>query len=290
MAENNKCGCIPKVYGDLILGVLHSIQGIIYIALGASLNRASIPVYITVPTGRPGNATTMYALSEVFIVSPIWLIGAFFLITGLFHFIRTGWCIPRQMTDAPKPRSVGPPSDDPKNMMIQGEQIRTWDRKVRWIEYSITSTLMIYTILLLSGISDFYAIAGCGAANVAMILFGFAGDLTDPLQPMYRVWTFVFGSIVGVAPWIFIFAQVGVIGARGISPGVLVYLITINIFTLFFSFAIAEFAYIMSYIGKGWTDKDKLARRNNVEIAYQILSAGTKTMLGVLTAAAVLTN
>ena len=284
MASKPCCSCIPKAYGDLILGLLHSAQGIIYIALGASLNRASIPVYVTLPTGRPGNATTMYTLSEVFTLSPIWLIAAFFLITGLFHLIRTNWCIKRQ--------SIFPaPRNESKTQSTVLD--RNWDRKIRWIEYSITSTLMIYTILLLSGISDIYAIGGCGAANVAMILFGFAGDLTDPNYPWNRVWTFVFGSIVGMAPWIFIFAQIGVIGARGVSPGVLVYLITINIFTLFFSFAIAELAFIMSYLypqDPTWTEPAREVRRENVEIAYQILSAVTKTMLGVLTAAAVLTN
>lgn len=269
------------------MGLLHSAQGIIYIALGASLNRASIPVYATLPTGRPGNASTLYTLSEVFTLSPIWLIAAFFLITGLFHLIRTGWCIERKSIYPDKTDTNSKP-----NSQVTAELDRNWDRKIRWVEYSITSTLMIYTILLLSGISDIYAIGGCGAANVAMILFGFAGDLTDPQYPWYRVWTFVFGSIVGMAPWIFIFAQIGVIGARGISPGVLVYLITINIFTLFFSFAVAELAYIMSYVGddKSWTKEQRQARRENVEIAYQILSAVTKTMLGVLTAAAVLTN
>jgi hypothetical protein len=231
---------------------------------------------------------TTYEIVDSFEASPLWLIIAFFFVTGMFHFIRSDVC--GCCTMSSKSEKLA-------------EEMRLWDRKVRWIEYSITSTLMIYAILMLSGVSDLYALAGAGGANLAMILFGYAGDLTDPMSGNDRMTTFIFGSVVGLAPWVVIFTQIGVMGTLGYAPGALVFVITIGLFFWFFTFAINEARYIYSFPSKNsgkvgssnrgdWMMDAKKTEyvRDAVEWWYQILSAVAKTLLGALTAAAVLTT
>ena len=43
--------------------------------------------------------------------------------------------------------------------------------RFRWVEYSISSTLMILLIALVTGLTDLAALIGIAGANVAMILF-----------------------------------------------------------------------------------------------------------------------
>jgi hypothetical protein len=50
--------------------------------------------------------------------------------------------------------------------------LRKGINRFRWIEYSISSTIMVLLIASYSGITDLTALIGITGANVAMILFG----------------------------------------------------------------------------------------------------------------------
>jgi len=110
----------------------------------------------------------------------------------------------------------------------------------RWVEYALSSSIMIWLIAELTGITDFAALVSIFAVNVAMIMFG-------ALQEKYetpgnrKFLPFIFGSMVGVVPWILIFVYVFQPGATGAAevPGFVIGIIA-SLFILFNTFAINQ--------------------------------------------------
>lgn len=102
----------------------------------------------------------------------------------------------------------------------------------RWIEYSVSASIMIVLIAMFTGIRDVAALLGLFAANTAMILFGL---LMERQQSTGGAdWSaFWFGCLVGAVPWVAIFWYVG--GAPRV-PG-FVWAITVTQLILFAAFA-----------------------------------------------------
>ena len=103
----------------------------------------------------------------------------------------------------------------------------------RWIEYSVSASIMIVLIAMFTGIRDIAALLGLFAANTAMILFGL---LMERQQAAGEAdWSaFLFGCLVGAVPWVAIFWYVA--GAPRV-PG-FVWAITITQLILFAAFAL----------------------------------------------------
>jgi hypothetical protein len=112
---------------------------------------------------------------------------------------------------------------------------RCLDRRAnyaRWIEYSVSASIMIVLIGMFVGIRDLAAVLAVFAANTAMILFGLLMERQQ--RPGTADWSaFWFGSLVGAVPWALIVVYLVQPPA---VPG-FVYAITVVQFVLFFSFA-----------------------------------------------------
>lgn len=129
----------------------------------------------------------------------------------------------------------------------------------RWIEYSISSSVMIVIIAMLVGIYDIAALIPLFGINAAMILFGWMMELHNQSlrqtqdKTQKTDWTsFIFGCIVGIIPWIAI--AIYLFGAGGGENKVpdFVYWIYFSIFLFFNSFAINQ---ILQYKKMGkWND------------------------------------
>ena len=69
----------------------------------------------------------------------------------------------------------------------------------RWVEYSLSSSIMIWLILAINGVTDIGALFAVFAVNAAMILFGALQEKYE--QPgTGRMLPFIFGSMVGIVP------------------------------------------------------------------------------------------
>lgn len=110
----------------------------------------------------------------------------------------------------------------------------------RWTEYSLSSSIMICLILAINGVTDFAALLAVFAVNAAMILFG-------ALQEKYEepgsggLLPFIFGSIVGIVPWIIVliyFLRPG--SDNDVAPPGFVIGIVISLFIFFNTFAINQ--------------------------------------------------
>ena len=145
----------------------------------------------------------------------------------------------------------------------------------RWIEYSVSASIMIVLIGLFVGIRDLAAVAALFVANTAMILFGLLMERQQ--TPGRADWSaFWFGSIVGLVPW----AVIAVYVAQPPTVPGFVYAITVVQFVLFASFATNM---ALQYARIGWW-RDYL----HGEVAYIVLSLTAKSLLAWLIFANVL--
>lgn len=117
-------------------------------------------------------------------------------------------------------------------------ELKAGFNRFRWIEYSFSATVMVLLICLYSGITGISAVVAIAGANVAMILFGWIQEVSNPPR---RVTTtmlpFWFGAIAGVAPWVVI--SINFVGAGSSIPGFVVG-IFVSLFVLFMSFALNQ--------------------------------------------------
>jgi hypothetical protein len=143
----------------------------------------------------------------------------------------------------------------------------------RWIEYSITSSLMIVLIAMVCGISDIAAILAIFGVNASMILFGLLFEkYENPGKPKWLAYWF--GCFAGIIPWVAIFLYLVNPGFDGGNPPGFVYAILISYFVLFNCFAINM---VLQYTKVGrW--RDYLYG----EKTYIILSLTAKSVLAWL--------
>ncbi len=141
----------------------------------------------------------------------------------------------------------------------------------RWVEYSLSSSIMIWLIAQITGITDIAALFSIFALNATMILFG-------ALQEKYetpgngRALPFIFGCMSGIVPWIVILIYFFSPGSNSeVEPPAFVYGIIISLFLFFNTFAVNQ---VLQYkqVG-GWRDYLRGER------AYITLSLVAKTAL-----------
>ncbi len=206
---------------NLALTVLHFVQAIgILVATGAF----AITVTSSFPEGPPG--TRMPNPDSMFTVRVGIAIGVFLLLAALDHLLTA--TVLRSVYEA---------------------DLRKGINRFRWLEYSVSATLMIILLSFYSGVANINAIITVIGANVGMILFGWLQEVMNPPgRASTTMKPFWFGTIVGITPWISI--VVNVIGSKTVPGFVYGILITQSIF--FFSFGLNQWLQYKS-IGK-WAD------------------------------------
>jgi hypothetical protein len=169
---------------NIVAFIAHGIQTIVMGALIAKQPDHSID-YNVVDTHLTGPPDTTVDLHVIGPMRPIWIVFSFILLCCISHGLVL-W-----------------------NWSSYEENIEKKYNPYRWIEYSVSSTLMILVICSVTGIRDIAALLGLAGCNLSMILFG---DLFD--QGHTKLKPFFYGCIAGVIPWIAIFTYVGFIGKR----------------------------------------------------------------------------
>jgi hypothetical protein len=140
--------------------------------------------------------------------------------------------------------------------------------RFRWVEYSLSATLMVLLIASYSGITDITAMIAIAGANVGMILFGWLQERSNPPgRSSTTMIPFWFGTVVGAAPWLAI--AVNLFGAAEV-PG-FVYGIFVAQLVFFFSFGVNQ-----------WLQDRGIGRCSAYafgEKVYLVLSLGAKSVL-----------
>ncbi len=232
---------------NIVMGVLHFISGAAMVVLG---NDFELQVSTFNLNGPPGTPLSDGSINE-FMGVPLALATASFLfLSALFHFIIA---------------TVG--------FNAYGNELRRGRNRFRWVEYAISSTLMMLLISLVTGLTDLAALVGIAFANISMILFGWIMEMVN--RPDRKTWwtPFWFGCVAGIGPWLAIVAYILVglsqEGAEG--PPTFVYGIIFSLFFFFNTFAINQWLQYKR-VGK-W--RDYLVG----EKTYIILSLVAKSIL-----------
>ena len=204
-------------------GILHLVSAVVMAVIASDF---SLPITSFNLNGPPGTPVENGTLSTLFEVQLAPLTAGFLFLSAFFHFLIS---------------TVG--------FTKYGDELRHGRNRFRWVEYSLSSTLMMITIALITTITDVAAIIGIGFANVAMILFGWIMEMVNQRDQRTYWAPFWFGCIAGIGPWIAIVAYIFTGDER--PPG-FVYGIIISIFLFFNSFAINQW---LQYRGAGrWAD------------------------------------
>jgi hypothetical protein len=122
----------------------------------------------------------------------------------------------------------------------------------RWVEYSISSSVMIVLIAQVTGISDITALISIFGVNASMILFGWLQEKYE--EPGNGGWIpYIFGCIAGAVPWIAMLFYILAIGGPGDTKApAFVYGIVVSLFVLFNTFAVVQYLQYKK-VGK-WSD------------------------------------
>ena len=240
--------------GNLALAVLHAGQAAVILALS---NDFSLPVQGSFLDGPPG-VTPLGPAETLWDVRLGPAVAAFLLLAALDHLLV-----------------ALPP--------VRGWYERNLGRGVnvaRWLEYSLSATIMVLLIAMLTGISDVAALIGIAGANVAMILFGHLMERVNDREGRTDWLPFAYGCVAGIVPWLAITAQIAFSIDRGDGPPAFVYVIFFSLFALFNSFAVNQW---LQYAKAGrW--RDYLVG----EWGYLMLSLTAKSLLAWLVFANVL--
>ncbi len=209
---------------NVAMGVLHALQGILVLALA---NDFSLPVIATYMDGPPGAGEP--EVTPLFDVSIAWGVAVFLFMSALAHFLISspgiyGWYR--------------------RNLALQRNY-------ARWIEYSLSSSVMIVLIAMLTGIADIAALLALFGVNASMILFGWLQEKYETPGANVGWMPYWFGVLAGAIPWIAIGIYLFSPGNDASPPG-FVYGIFFSLFAFFNVFAIVM---VLQYkkIGR-WAD------------------------------------
>jgi hypothetical protein len=230
---------------NLIAGGLHlaSLLAILFLSTDVSL-----PVRATYMSDAPGTGS-FAPFINLFSLNISYTVAAFMALSAFFHFfVSSGPIFPKYVDGLKRHINI-----------------------YRWIEYSLSSSIMIVIILQLNGVTDYIALMAIFGVNVSMILFGWLQERYS--QPgsgdMLPFW---FGCIAGVVPWAAIF--INMLSPKGpvetTVPGFVIGIV-ISLFIFFNCFALVQW--------KQYKAKGKWADYLHGERWYIILSLVAKSLL-----------
>ena len=195
------------------MGLLHLGQGVLILLLASAF---ALPITTAFLKLDGSTGTLEPDLNELTTVRIAPLIAAFLFLSAIAHLaVSSPW--------------------------LHGWYERNLARGInpaRWIEYAVSSSVMIVVIAMLVGIYDIASLILIFALNATMILFGCMMELHNQSTDRTNWTSYWFGVFAGAVPWVAIFIYL--VGS-GIGPGGppgFVYAIFVSIFLFFSVFAL----------------------------------------------------
>ena len=205
----------PRLAGlrryNLIAGLFHAVQAVAIIALS---NDYALPVRVNYLMDPPIPSARFESV-HLFDFPIGYGVAAFSILSALAHFWIVGPGFTKYSSNLAHKRNIA-----------------------RWVEYSISSTLMIVLISMINAVWDVVALIAIAGVNASMILFGW-------LQEKYEepgkgsLLPFWFGCIAGIVPWLGMFLLLFSPGSSAEPPS-FVYGIVFSLFLFFNSFALVQ--------------------------------------------------
>ncbi|MEX0622185.1 MAG: heliorhodopsin HeR [Candidatus Woykebacteria bacterium] len=212
---------------NLIMAGLHGVQGLAILLLSTNF---SLPVSAGYLTFNFTNQTLEPASKILFNlpIAPLVVIF-FFLSAGAHLIIATAW------------------------QRGYEEDLKRGMNRARWVEYSLSASVMMVAIAMLVGIYELGQLIMIFALVAFMNLMGLAMEVHNQTTKETNWIAFIIGSLAGIVPWVAVglyFWAAAVFGKGDIPT--FVYWIYISIFIFFNCFAINMYLQYMK-LGR-WKD------------------------------------
>ncbi len=230
---------------NVYAGFLHLIQAVLVVVLSKSL---LVPISGNYLFFNDASQALEPATTTLFSVELPWLIALFFFLSAFFHFyIATSY-----------------------NKQYNSD-LKLGINKARWIEYSISASVMMLAISMLVGVYDLGSLLMLFSLTAVMNLMGLVMEIHNQTTNKTNWLSYYIGCFAGVVPWIVIALYMWLGASQGSPAPTFVYWIFVSIFIFFSSFAVNM---ILQYKKIGpW--KDYLYG----ERVYIILSLVAKSLL-----------
>ena len=236
---------------NAVLAALHGIQGLIILALSFARDPiVTAPVVTSYLSFDEATSSLVQAQRELFELPIGPAVATFFFMSAIAHALLA-W---------------------PLRRWYEG-RLASGIQPMRWIEYALSSSVMIVVIAALSGIQEIGTLVAIFGINAAMNLFGWSMESANQGRTKVQWNHYIFGCIAGIVPWIVIGIA---LWSASTEPGAepipgFVFAIFATLFVAFNVFAITM---ILQY-GKIGRWRDYLVG----EKTYMFLSLFAKTLL-----------
>ena len=214
------------------LSVIHAVQALLILAISFAKNpMVSAPVVSSYLTFDTATRTLVPAQRALFGLPIGPAVALFFLCSALAHFVV-----------------AFPGRGHYEGSLARGQN------PARWVEYSISSSIMMVVIATLSGIQEIGTLLAIFGVNAAMILFGWSMEAANEGRTRIQWLHYVFGCIAGAVPWVVIAIALGTAAtAPGAAP-IPGFVIAIFI-SLFIGFNVFAINMVLQYRKTGrWSD------------------------------------
>lgn len=230
---------------NVFAGVLHLAQGIAVLALSREF---LLPISGGFLQFNPASQNLEPATTTLFDISLPLLIAVFFFLSAIAHF-----CIATFYNKS------------------YVKQLAQGINKARWIEYSISASIMMVAISLLVGVYDLMSLVMIFSLTAIMNLMGLVMEVHNQTTKKTNWLSYWIGCFSGIIPWVVVAFYMWLGADQGSKAPDFVYWIFVSIFAFFNCFAINM---VLQYKKIGpW--KDYLYG----EFIYIILSLVAKSLL-----------
>lgn len=230
---------------NLVMAALHAVQGVLIVILSKTF---TLPISGTYLTFNKATQSLDPATKVLFNLSLPALIAGFLFLSAAFHLIIATVYNKKYSSD-----------------------LKIGMNKLRWIEYSISASVMMVAISLLVGIYDSMTLMLIFGAVAVMNLCGLVMEIHNQTTKKTSWVSYWVGCLAGLLPWVAIAFTMWLGADNGSAAPTFVYWIFVSIFVFFNCFAINM---VLQYKKIGpW--KDYLFG----ERAYIVLSLVAKSLL-----------
>ncbi len=236
---------------NAVLAALHAIQGVVILALSFARDPlVTNPVVTSYLRFDSATETLVPAQSPLFDLPIGPAVATFFFMSAIAHALLAwplrGW-YERGLASHIQP--------------------------MRWIEYALSSSVMIVVIASLAGIQEIGTLVAIFGINAAMNLFGWSMESANQGRAKTQWNHYIFGVIAGIVPWVVIGIA---LWSASVEPGAAAipgFVIAIFV-SLFVAFNVFATTMILQY-GRIGPWKDYLTG----EKTYMFMSLFAKTIL-----------
>ncbi len=236
---------------NAVLAALHGIQGLLILALSFAKDpMVTSPVVSSYLTFDSATETLVPAQRALFELPIGPAVALFLFMSAIAHFLLA-WPL-RSWYERRLAAGIQP---------------------MRWLEYSLSSSVMIVIIAALAGIQEIGTLVAIFGVNAAMNLFGWSMESANQGRTKTQWNHYVFGVVAGIVPWIVITIALWSAATEPGAAAIPAFVWAIFV-SLFISFNIFAITMILQYrkIGR-W--RDYLVG----EKTYMFMSLFAKTIL-----------